>query len=290
MISKLVQRNDAGEAEEATIAIQGIISGCLLPPFELKSNRPDEIRRLAHVRQSVTITGLGSTSFESIVENCRRTHTMFSRYTPNAKLHPLPDFLGKYKSANASGVNEHTTITASARFFTPAKQAAGFSIVDVNPELDPRGVLGKVDGTKWMHTDDNEVGYYMFMPHDEERYKATTPIIFQTGDIVELQASMLSIPSKGNYTVKLILRSIVLLDGHLTTDATTARTLAAEAAPPLPAPRRLKRRNPYDGYIRQQPLSQIDQASVEDEGELGPEVEIEGQYDCEMGEQQTDNF
>ncbi len=48
--------------------------------------------------------------------------------------------------------------------------------------------------------------------------------------------------------------------------------------------------NPFDRYIHQQPLSQIDQASVEDEAELGPEVEIEGQFDCEMGEQQTDNF
>ncbi|KAF9491425.1 hypothetical protein BDN71DRAFT_1434001 [Pleurotus eryngii] len=128
-ISKLVQCNDAGEVEEATIAIQGIISRCLLPLFELKSNR----------------------------------------YTPNAKLHPLLEFLGKYKSTNVSGVNEYTTITASAHFFTPAKQATGFSIVDMNPELDPHGVLGKVDRTKWMHTDDNKVEYYMFMPHDDDK-------------------------------------------------------------------------------------------------------------------------
>ncbi|KAJ8693906.1 hypothetical protein PTI98_008852 [Pleurotus ostreatus] len=255
--SKLIQVNElTGEAEEALIAIQGIVTGCLLPPFEPKSSRPDETRRLAHARQSVTIAGLGSKSFNTIVQNSRHMYTMFSRYTPNAKLQPVPEFIGKYRGTGDSSTVESSTITASSRFFTPVKQASGLDIVDINAELDPRGVLSKVDASKWVHTEDNEVGYYIQTPHaDENRqvdtYKPTTPIVFQIGDIVEIQASMLSLPSKGNYTVKLILRSIVLLDGHLTSAATTARTLAADTIV-LPPPRRLKRQNPYGGYIVQQ--------------------------------------
>ncbi|KAG9221874.1 hypothetical protein CCMSSC00406_0005699 [Pleurotus cornucopiae] len=227
--SKLIQVNElTGEAEEALIAIQGIVTGCLLPPFEPKSSRPDETRRLAHARQSVTIAGLGSKSFNTIVQNSRHMYTMFSRYTPNAKLQPVPEFIGKYRGTGDSSTVESSTITASSRFFTPVKQASGLDIVDINAELDPRGVLSKVDASKWVHTEDNEIG-----------------------DIVEIQASMLSLPSKGNYTVKLILRSIVLLDGHLTSAATTARTLAADTIV-LPPPRRLKRQNPYGGYIVQQ--------------------------------------
>lgn len=95
------------------------------------------------------------------------------------------------------------------------------------------------------------------------RYLPTTPVIFQSGDIVELQVSMTCIPTKGSFTVKLILRSVMLLNGEFTTvsqgkpgfhhilttgipgpkDATTARTLIAIA--PTAVPKRLKRRNPY---------------------------------------------
>ncbi|KDQ34001.1 hypothetical protein PLEOSDRAFT_1081002 [Pleurotus ostreatus PC15] len=236
--SKLTQHDEAtGEAEEASIAIQGIISGCQLPPFDLKANRPDEIRRLAHVRQSVTITGLGSTSFKSIAENCRHMHTMFGRYTPNALLQSVPEYMGKLRNENGCD-DDYPTITASTRFFTPAKQASGFATVDVNPELDPRGVLSKVDAAKWVHTEDNAVGYYILACSDTEAsYKPTTPVVFQIGDIVELQTLMLSVPTKGKYSVKLILRSIVLLNGHFTTEAISARTLAAEASRSVPVPR-----------------------------------------------------
>ncbi|KAG5220796.1 hypothetical protein IMY05_C4516000200 [Salix suchowensis] len=294
--SKLTQHNEAtGDAEEASIAIQGIISGCQLPPFDLKANRPDEIRRLAHVRQSVTITGLGSTSFKSIAANCRHMHTMFGRYTPNALLQSLPEYMGKLRNENGCD-DDYPTITASTRFFTPAKQAQGFATVDVNPELDPRGVLGKVDAAKWVHTEDNEVGYYILACSDTEAsYKPTTPVVFQIGDIVELQTSMLSVPTKGKYSVKLILRSIVLLNGHFTTvsacngyrvvelnsiqEAISARTLAAEASRSVPVPRRLKRRNPYDGRICQSVENRLMQLNtpiaMDTDFDLDQDVEVE---------------
>ncbi|KAF9488864.1 hypothetical protein BDN71DRAFT_405594 [Pleurotus eryngii] len=136
--SKLTQLNEeTGETEEATIAIQGIVCGVNLPPFETKSSRLDDPKRLAHIRQSVTLTGLGSQSFERTVENCRRAYSMFSRYTPNTKLIPSPEFLGKYETNFGNGVDQYGTITASNRFFTPAKQAAGLSTVAVNDEIDP---------------------------------------------------------------------------------------------------------------------------------------------------------
>lgn len=142
---------------------------------------------------------------------------MFSRYTPNAKLLPSPEFLGKYEADFGNGIDPHGTITASNRFFTPAKQAAGLSTVAVNDEIDPRGALARVDQTKWIHTEDNSVDYYVAGNTDGgNRYLPTTPIIFQTGDIVELQASMTCIPKKGSFTVKLILRSIMLLNGEFT--------------------------------------------------------------------------
>ncbi|KAF9491822.1 hypothetical protein BDN71DRAFT_1283328 [Pleurotus eryngii] len=199
--SRLTQRNDkTGDTEEATIALQGIVCKINLPPFEARTSRPDDLKRLAHVRQSITLTGLGSKHFEQTVENSHRAYSMFSRYTPNARLIPTPEFL------------------ASNRFFTPAKQCAGLETVNVNAELNPRGTLAKVDWSKYLHTEDNSVDYYILTDGDgEKRYTPTAPIIFQIGDIVEIMVSMMCIPSKGNFTVKLILRSVTLLDGNLTT-------------------------------------------------------------------------
>ncbi|KAL4255724.1 hypothetical protein AB1N83_012392 [Pleurotus pulmonarius] len=243
--SKLIQQNEhTGETEEATVALQGIISAVRVPPFEIKNRRSDEGKRLPHIRQSLTITGLGSNAFKQIVTNFRHTYSMFSRYTPNAKLISVPEFIGKDERLS-DDTSKNTTITASNRFFTPVKQAEGFRIVDIGGEIDPRGILENVDKKKWVHTEDNEVAYYVLGTGDDEgSYKPTTSIIFQVGDIVELQVSLICIPTKGDYTVKVVLRSVVLLNGELTTEATTARTLAIDLPPTVP-PRRLKRRNPY---------------------------------------------
>ncbi|KAF9487124.1 hypothetical protein BDN71DRAFT_1549092 [Pleurotus eryngii] len=154
--SRLTQRNEEiGETEEVTVALQGIVSYINLPPFD----RSDGLKRLAHIRQTVMLMGLGSTHFQQIVDNCHRSYSMFSRYTPNAKLLPAPEFIGKYSEGRDD--TEHVTITASNRFFTPVQQSAGLEVVDVNSELDPRGILAKVDTTKFLHTEDNAVGYYV---------------------------------------------------------------------------------------------------------------------------------
>ncbi|KAF9488558.1 hypothetical protein BDN71DRAFT_1535026 [Pleurotus eryngii] len=98
MASRLTQCNeDTGDAEEATVAIQGIICGVKLPPFETQS----------------------------------------SRYTPNARLVPSPKFLGRQRASGSDDTDKYSTITASNCFFTPSKQAAGLTVVDINAELDP---------------------------------------------------------------------------------------------------------------------------------------------------------
>ncbi|KAF9494110.1 hypothetical protein BDN71DRAFT_1432047 [Pleurotus eryngii] len=134
--SRLTRRNEeTGEMEEATFGLQGIISNVNLLPFESRRSRSDNLNRLTHARQSVVLTGLGSTVFEQIVENCRRMYSMFSRYIPNAKLLPSSKFLSNQPSAR--GVDQHLTITAGNRFFTPVKQSAGLELVDIDRELDP---------------------------------------------------------------------------------------------------------------------------------------------------------
>ncbi|KAF9492889.1 hypothetical protein BDN71DRAFT_1432930, partial [Pleurotus eryngii] len=168
--------------------------------------------------------------------------------------------------------SKNTTITASNQFFTPVKQAVGFATVDIGTELHPHSTLAKVDNTKWVHTEDNEVSYYVLGSGDDEgRYKPTTPIIFQVGNIIELQALLICIPTKGDYTVEIVLRSLVLLNGELTTEATMAKMLVASLPPisTMPPPRRLKGRNPYasHGNSRKGRKDHIEQAADEDVGQ-----------------------
>ncbi|KAF9488593.1 hypothetical protein BDN71DRAFT_1403059, partial [Pleurotus eryngii] len=168
--------------------------------------------------QSILLTGLGLQSFEQTIKNCQRVYSMFSQYTLNAKLVPSPEFLGKKRIHSEGGADKYSTITVSNRFFTPVKQFAGFTIVNVNTEIDPWETLSKVDKMKWLHTEDNTIDYYILsVGEGGSNCLPTTPIVFQVGDLVEVQASLMCIPIKGSFTVKLILQSIVLLNGELTT-------------------------------------------------------------------------
>ncbi|KAF9492831.1 hypothetical protein BDN71DRAFT_1572984 [Pleurotus eryngii] len=160
-VSRLTQCNEeTGETEEATIAIQGIMSSINFLPFNVRSHRSDNVKCLAHARQSMTLMELGSPYFDQMVENSRHTCSMFSRYTLNAKLLLRPEFLAKYSAETDGGINQHVMITASNRFFTPIKQARALEAVDINVKIDPRGLLAKVDQTRYVHTKDNTIDYY----------------------------------------------------------------------------------------------------------------------------------
>ncbi|KAF9495971.1 hypothetical protein BDN71DRAFT_1430638 [Pleurotus eryngii] len=91
------------------------------------------------------------------------------------------------------------------------RQAVSLAVVDINTEIDPRRSLLKV------------------------------------GNLVELQVSLMCIPIRGSFTVKLILWSKVLLNSKLTTKAMTARTLLSPA--PVLVLKHLKRCNPYAGNL-----------------------------------------
>ncbi|KAF4588053.1 hypothetical protein EYR38_010014 [Pleurotus pulmonarius] len=262
--SKLVRhQNPSGEVEEATIGIQGIVCKTALPPFSIGIRRGDN--RTRHLRQGITVTGLGSKHFDQIIANAKHIHTMFSRYTPKDKV--------------KAG---YSTISASNRFFTPKKQATDYEEVTIGEEIDPHGVLGNVDTEKWVYTEDNKVDYYTIGVNKdgETTYTPTLPIVFQVGDIVELQASLLCVPADREHALKLVLRSVALLDGQHTTEAMTKRMTAhmTKQHPPQPS-KKLKRSNPYALEARGNPIQRrqarvdVNEARV-DVNEAGADVAI----------------
>lgn len=118
-----------------------------------------EPRQRAYLRQSISLSGLGSKSFSSAIENIQEIHEMFGRTFAAGTLEPwVPnDFEG------------NQTIDAANRYFTPRPQATQDQIIPFSPLVDPNSILTTAmarDGT-FTHTIDNEVDYYELMIDNE---------------------------------------------------------------------------------------------------------------------------
>ena len=114
-----------------------------------------ESKQRPFLRQSVSLSGLGSQSFSSAIEAIQEIHQMFGRtfaagtleqWTPN-----------EFEGTQA--------IDVANRYFTPRHQATQDQITPFSPLVDPDSVLTtamECDGT-YTHTIDNEVDYYELM-------------------------------------------------------------------------------------------------------------------------------
>ncbi|KAK0434677.1 uncharacterized protein EV420DRAFT_1282447, partial [Desarmillaria tabescens] len=82
-----------------------------------------------------------------------------------------------------------------------------------SPDVDPMGILAKIAQQKWVHTEDNEVGYFRGLIDEagKKRYVMVKPQMLRIGDIVEAQCSMVFMKTNdGVAKTKLILRAIAL--------------------------------------------------------------------------------
>lgn len=111
------------------------------------------------MRQSISLSGLGSKSFDSAIENIQDIHHIFGRTFAAGCLEPwIPnDFEGSQ------------TIDAANRYFTPRLQATQDQIIPFSRLVDPNSILTAAmgrDGT-FTHTIDNEVDYYELVIDNE---------------------------------------------------------------------------------------------------------------------------
>jgi hypothetical protein len=132
-----------------------------------------------------------------------------------------------------------SALELSNRYFTPRKDIAEGGELVLSADIDPYGYLAKAAGTALCYTEENAVLYferqgsnddnYRFSDsyHDSEenyqshtfwhRYTPVKPVIFGVGDIVEVQASFMTVPLKqGKCKSMMVLRGITLIDGTFT--------------------------------------------------------------------------
>ncbi|KDR66261.1 hypothetical protein GALMADRAFT_19944, partial [Galerina marginata CBS 339.88] len=220
---------------EVVASLQGIICKRELPPFRVPFRTA---RQVKYVRQGVTITALGDSVFDTVGATVAEVHTLFGRIVGDERLQDCSIY---------ATFEEHAAVEMSNRYFTPRREAGSATGRLLGEDIDPLGILTKAAGTEYIHTEDNEVYYYERRGKNEsdQRFASVLPVIFQVGDIVEVQVSFALLPLReGKLKTCMILRSISLLDGSQT-QAASVLSLSSKMKEPATARVTLKRRVGY---------------------------------------------
>ncbi|KAH7902896.1 hypothetical protein BJ138DRAFT_1120970 [Hygrophoropsis aurantiaca] len=217
------------EVEEAVFTVQGVLVDTDLPPLAYRP-KPQQLR---HMRQSITITGLGHQSFDSAVSSLYALQPLLAR---NAG----PGTFEKWQPGEYKNV---VSLNIQNRYFTLRKFADGAEKIPFNKLADPDGYLEDSNGRDLIHTDDNAVDYYASASAGAQKI---SPATFRAGDIVEASLSVAMTPvSADKYKMLLILRSLAQINCTLTMNAETKRDVARFQSVSQSSSTTLKRRRAY---------------------------------------------
>ena len=82
-----------------------------------------------HLRQSLTLTGFNTSTFQSVSENIAVVHELFGCFLGKDSLQPL---------LCVSGFGEYVSIDMSNRYFTPRwDETLGTTEIPFSPDVDP---------------------------------------------------------------------------------------------------------------------------------------------------------
>lgn len=180
-----------------------------------------------YLRQSVTLTGYGTTTFERGIQAILDVQAFFDRNIPANKLDECTLI---EKCDGALGIN------MTNQYFTPWREATNEVEVTFTSDIDPMGILAGHGKNQFIHCEQNVVKYYnrktiqggaiklvlirIFEQTNTEyaiRYEAIPPVRFHVGDIVEIKATLMLIPVReGHFKLTAVLRSLTLLDTSFT--------------------------------------------------------------------------
>lgn len=106
--------------------------------------------RYKYLRQSLTITGLGSPTFGEAIKSAHKVFDIFQRQFAE-------DQVESWHSPTYSG---HHSLNLSNRYLTPKRDAQDMVHLPFTDAVDPRGVLEDMAKSNYIHGEDNEVSYF----------------------------------------------------------------------------------------------------------------------------------
>ncbi|KAK7019415.1 hypothetical protein VNI00_018070 [Paramarasmius palmivorus] len=193
--------------EELVFTIHGIIMLCDLPPVTRPYGRFVSVKAL---QQRILLTGLNTPSFADALEGLAVMDNVLRLNVREDSVKPL-----------ASVVDGFTALDISNRYFTSRRFAQEDDHLPFSSDVDPNGILEGLRGHSMVHTSDNVVEYYHRVETNSGyRFNTIRPAQIKKGDIVEIQCTLTLIEFRANdrkqarteYSTKLVLRSITLLD------------------------------------------------------------------------------
>ena len=114
--------------------------------------RPNS-NRVKYLRQSVTLTGFGTETFEKGVKALTEVHALFDRHIPENKLDECTIF---------DKCDDYIGIHLTNRYFTSRRELATEPHVPFASDVDPMGYLANLvgGGGMYFHSEQNSVKYY----------------------------------------------------------------------------------------------------------------------------------
>ena len=108
-------------------------------------------KQTCHLRQTVSITGLGLDEFLDQVNMIPEITALFTRAVSEEKIGP---------NAIIGELEDLTTLNASNRYFTLRKEAQTATELRFHEDIDPYGNLTKLLGSTLVHIEENNLSYY----------------------------------------------------------------------------------------------------------------------------------
>ncbi|TFK62689.1 hypothetical protein BDN72DRAFT_776823 [Pluteus cervinus] len=226
-------KQSGDKSEEVIFTMQGVIEGKNLPPVgdSLVSRIPNN--KAHFMTQSVTLSGLGTPTFEESLSALTEMYTVFCRQFPEGRVLPLPT------AESCIGIGG--SLTFSNRHFTKRAEGPHMKAVPFSSLVDPKKYLTRMLSSTLIHTEENEVQYFTRYSDMGQNYKylPAGPQQFRLGDIVEVQFSMVVYQMRTQYyVVKPMLYSVALLDGKYANEL----LMRATNVPVNPEPHKILKR------------------------------------------------
>jgi hypothetical protein len=103
------------------------------------------------LRQSLTLTGCGTPTFEQGIRNILEVQNLFDRHIPANKLD---------ECTLVANCGDGLGIHLSNRYFTPRHEAPAEKAVELTSDIDPSGILAALASDQFFHGEQNVVKYY----------------------------------------------------------------------------------------------------------------------------------
>lgn len=106
--------------------------------------------RYKYLRQTISITGFGTATFEQTVSAVKEIHEFFERSFSEKKL----------QGWTAGRFRQHQALDLSNRYFTPKRDAPGMEDRPFSEGVDPKGILEGMKQSGYIHGEENDVKYF----------------------------------------------------------------------------------------------------------------------------------